>query len=155
MTVIGIKQDGCGNHLNNSERRAAIIKQQIRVGMTAATLKQPGQAGQGHRAEWSDALRLSGQERQQRNVSFDEAGCVKGKQALTGANNRNRRYQRRKATYRMAAVIAADKKGLHRCRPFLFGTQEDSEPPTARFVAEYSIQLSYECMWFLNQITAG
>jgi hypothetical protein len=30
------------------------------------------------------------------------------------------------------------------------------EPVTARFVAEYSIQLSYECMWrLLNQITTG
>jgi hypothetical protein len=27
---------------------------------------------------------------------------------------------------------------------------------TARFVAEYSIQLSYECMWrLINQITSG
>ncbi len=30
------------------------------------------------------------------------------------------------------------------------------EPVTARFVAEYSIQLSYECMWrLINQITSG
>ncbi len=29
------------------------------------------------------------------------------------------------------------------------------EPPTARFVAEYSIQLSYESTLVLSQITTG
>ena len=43
----------------------------------------------------------------------------------------------------------AKKKGLHRCRPFFcyfyMVHSGGFEPPTARFVAEYSIQLSYEC----------
>ncbi len=39
------------------------------------------------------------------------------------------------------------KKGLHLLQT-LFGMAHSGgfEPPTARFVAEYSIQLSYECV---------
>jgi hypothetical protein len=34
--------------------------------------------------------------------------------------------------------------GLQRCKPFNMADSGGFEPPTARFVAEYSIQLSYE-----------
>ena len=57
------------------------------------------------------------------------------------------------------------KKGLHLCRPFFnLADSGGFEPPTARFVAEYSIQLSYESILrfytssplvtFANRITA-
>src|SRR5690554_3373625 len=47
-------------------------------------------------------------------------------------------------------------EGPHRCGPSDMADSGGFEPPTARFVAEYSIQLSYESVWCLmNQITAG
>ncbi|SFP29662.1 DUF4124 domain-containing protein [Pseudomonas borbori] len=78
--VVGESQDGCGNLVTGSERRTAIIKQQIRSGM--------------HRSDVESSLgtpdRISSQNGQtryhyrdqrgnSRQVSFDEAGCVKGK----------------------------------------------------------------------------
>jgi hypothetical protein len=40
------------------------------------------------------------------------------------------------------------KKAWHFCQTFFFYMVHSGgfEPPTARFVAEYSIQLSYECV---------
>ncbi len=53
-------------------------------------------------------------------------------------------------------LYQAKKKGLHLCKPFLYLVHSGGfEPPTARFVAEYSIQLSYECIGIFNQITTG
>jgi len=80
LTVIGVKQDGCGNHLSSSERRAAIIKQQIRPGMSRSDVesslgkpdKVTGQNGQTRYV-------YSGKKGNKRNVSFDEAGCIKAK----------------------------------------------------------------------------
>lgn len=78
--VVGEQEDGCGNLVTGSERRTAIIKQQIRSGM--------------HRSDVESSLgtpdRISSQNGQtryhyrdqrgnSRQVSFDEAGCVKGK----------------------------------------------------------------------------
>ncbi|MNQ30250.1 hypothetical protein D3C85_435890 [compost metagenome] len=78
--VVGEQEDGCGNLVTGSERRTAIIKQQIRSGM--------------HRSDVESSLgtpdRISSQNGQtryhyrdqrgnNRQVSFDEAGCVKGK----------------------------------------------------------------------------
>ncbi|WP_298182812.1 DUF4124 domain-containing protein [uncultured Pseudomonas sp.] len=80
LTVIGIKQDGCGNHLNSRERRAAIIKQQIRLGMSRSdvesSLGKPDKI-----TEQNGQTRYVYQDKKgnKRNVSFDEAGCVKGK----------------------------------------------------------------------------
>lgn len=80
LTVVGVKQDGCGNHLSSSERRTAIIKQQIRLGMSRAdvesSLGRPDMV-----SEQNGQIRYvyQGKKGNKRNVNFDEAGCVKGK----------------------------------------------------------------------------
>jgi hypothetical protein len=80
LTVIGVKQDGCGNHLSSSERRAAIIKQQIQPGMSRADVESS--LGKPDRiSEQNGKVQFAYQSKKgnKRNVSFDEAGCVKGK----------------------------------------------------------------------------
>ncbi|MDM8349184.1 DUF4124 domain-containing protein [Pseudomonas sp. sp1636] len=80
LVVVGEQQDGCGNLISNSERRTAIIKQQIRSGMNRNDVenslgtpdKISGQNGQ-TRYHYRDRQGNS------RQVSFDESGCVKGK----------------------------------------------------------------------------
>ena len=44
--------------------------------------------------------------------------------------------------------------GLQRCKPFNMADSGGFEPPTARFVAEYSIQLSYESVTDHSKATA-
>ncbi len=78
--VTGEKQDGCGNRGTGSERRNAIIRQQVRSGMTQSDVesslgkpdKVTTQDGQ-IRYQYADT---NGNRRQ---VTFDEGGCVKGK----------------------------------------------------------------------------
>lgn len=80
VVVVGEQQDGCGNRITGSARRDAVIKQRILSGMTRADVesalgtpdKVSSQNGQ-TRYHYRD---LRGNTRQ---VSFDEAGCVKGK----------------------------------------------------------------------------
>lgn len=80
LAVIGVKDDGCGNLLSSSERRTAIIKQQIRSGMSLAdvesSLGKPDKVsennGQMHYV-------YEGKKGNKRNVVFDQAGCVKRK----------------------------------------------------------------------------
>lgn len=80
LTVVGAKQHGCSNRLSNSERRAAIIKQQIQPGMSRAdvesSLGKPDTI-----SEQNGKMRYVYQVKKgnKRNVSFDEAGCVTGK----------------------------------------------------------------------------
>ena len=78
LVVVGGRDDGCGNRVTGSSRREAIIRKEIRVGMTRrdveSTLGRPdkvsGQNGQ---------LRYHYQDRQgnRRQVSFDRDGCVR------------------------------------------------------------------------------
>jgi hypothetical protein len=80
VVVVGMQQDGCGNHLSSSERRTAIIKQKISSGMSRAdvesSLGKPDRVTQ-HNGQARYLYRdKKGNSRQ---VSFDEAGCVKGK----------------------------------------------------------------------------
>ena len=42
---------------------------------------------------------------------------------------------------------AQEKRACIAAGPFGMADSGGFEPPTARFVAEYSIQLSYECIW--------
>ncbi len=80
VTVVGERQDGCGNRVTGTERRQAIIREQARSGMTRADVesalgkpdKVTGQNGQ-TRYHYQDS------QGNRRQVSFDEAGCVKGK----------------------------------------------------------------------------
>lgn len=80
LAVIGIKQDGCGNQLTSSERRAAIIKQQIRTGMSRADVESSlGKPDKISEQNGQTRYAYQGKQGNKRNISFDEAGCVKGK----------------------------------------------------------------------------
>lgn len=79
-TVIGVKQHDCGNHLNNSERRAAIIKQQIQPGMSRADVESSlGKPDTLTELNGQTRYVYQGKKGSRRTVNFDEAGCVKGK----------------------------------------------------------------------------
>jgi hypothetical protein len=80
LVVVGAKQDGCGNHLSSSERRVAIIKQQIRLGMSRADVESSlGKPDKVSEQNGQTRYVYQGKKGNKRNVSFDEAGCVKGK----------------------------------------------------------------------------
>jgi hypothetical protein len=80
LTVVGVKQDGCGNYLNSRERRAAIIKQQIRPGMSRADVESSlGKPDKATEQNGQTRYVYQGKKGNKRNVSFDETGCVKGK----------------------------------------------------------------------------
>ncbi|WP_462379284.1 outer membrane protein assembly factor BamE domain-containing protein [Pseudomonas sp. Marseille-QA0892] len=78
LVVVGSQDDGCGNRVTGASRREAIIKNDIRAGMTRrdveSMLGRPdtitGQNGQ---------LRYHYRDRQgnRRQVSFDGDGCVR------------------------------------------------------------------------------
>lgn len=80
VVVTGEQQDGCGNRVAGSERRNAIIRQQVRSGMTQSDVesslgkpdKVTTQDGQTH-YQYTDT------DGSRRQVTFDEGGCVKGK----------------------------------------------------------------------------
>lgn len=80
LVVVGEKQDGCGNRVTGSAKREAVIKQQIRSGMTRddveSSLGTPDKI-----SSQNGQTRYHYRDRQgnSRQVSFDEAGCVKGK----------------------------------------------------------------------------
>ena len=80
VTVVGSRDDGCGNHMTSSERRTAIIRQRITSGMSRAdvesSLGKPDKITQ-HNGQTRYLYR--GNQGNNRQVSFDAAGCVKGK----------------------------------------------------------------------------
>lgn len=79
-TVVGERQDGCGNRVTGSLRRSAIIKKQILAGMTKADVESA--LGQPQRVDRKNGqIRYHYQDLQgnKSQVSFDQAGCVKGK----------------------------------------------------------------------------
>ncbi|QMV65267.1 DUF4124 domain-containing protein [Pseudomonas berkeleyensis] len=82
LVIVGQQEDGCGNLLTSSERRQAIIRKEIRRGMSRAdvesSLGKPDRvtASNGQQRYHYREKRKGGSSRQ---VSFDEAGCVKGK----------------------------------------------------------------------------
>ena len=80
LTVVGVKQDNCGNQLSSSERRAAIIKQQVRTGMNRADVESSlGRPDKVSEHNGQTRYVYQGKKGNKRNVSFDEAGCVKSK----------------------------------------------------------------------------
>ena len=83
LTVVGERQDGCGNLLSESERRTAIIQGRIRTGMTRADVEsafgKPDKISQtDNRVRYLYAARDG---KTKRSVSFDEFGCVKTRTA--------------------------------------------------------------------------
>lgn len=89
LTVIGVKQDGCGNHLSSSKRRTAIIKQQIRLGMSRSDVESSlGKPDKVTEHNGQTRYVYQGKKGNKRNVSFDEAGCVKGKTKRKSASKK-------------------------------------------------------------------
>ncbi|EZH76409.1 hypothetical protein AU05_05270 [Ectopseudomonas composti] len=82
LVIVGQQDDGCGNLLSSSERRQAIIRKEVRRGMSRAdvesSLGKPDRvtSSNGQQRYHYREKRKGGSSRQ---VSFDEAGCVKGK----------------------------------------------------------------------------
>lgn len=80
LVVVGEQQDGCGNLISGSQRRTAMIKQQIRSGMTRTDVESAlGTPDRISRQNGQTRYHYRDQQGNSRQVSFDEAGCVKGK----------------------------------------------------------------------------
>ncbi len=80
LTVVGSQQDGCGNLVIGSKRRTVMIRKQIRKGMprrdVESMLGKPDKVTT-HNGE--TRYHYSNAKGNKRQVTFDEAGCVKGK----------------------------------------------------------------------------
>ena len=79
-TVVGTKADGCGDLLTASERRQAIIRGQVKAGMSRADVENA--LGQPRRISQLDTVtryHYDARNRQERArlVTFDENGCVR------------------------------------------------------------------------------
>ena len=80
LTVVGQRDDGCGNRLSAEQRRRAIINQQTPAGMTKrdveSLLGRPDKV-----VSRNGETRYTYNEKKGRSsqVTFDETGCVKGK----------------------------------------------------------------------------
>ncbi len=80
LVVVGEPQDGCGNRVTGRARRTAMIKQQVRSGMTRADVESIlGKPDKVSSQNGQTRYRYHDRQGNSRSVSFDEAGCVKGK----------------------------------------------------------------------------
>ncbi|WP_372875362.1 DUF4124 domain-containing protein [Pseudomonas sp.] len=80
LVVVGKQEDGCGNLVTGRERRTAIIKQQIRSGMHRSDVESSlGTPDRISSQNGQTRYHYRDQQGNSRQVSFDEAGCVKGK----------------------------------------------------------------------------
>jgi len=80
VVVVGQQDDGCGNRVTGNERRQAIIRQEIRSGMTRADVESSlGKPDKITRRNGEQRYHYRDQRGNSQQVSFDEAGCVKGK----------------------------------------------------------------------------
>ncbi|MDA7086004.1 DUF4124 domain-containing protein [Pseudomonas sp. SA3-5] len=80
LVVVGEQQDGCGNLVTGSERRTAIVKQQIRSGMNRSDVESSlGTPDRVSSQNGQTRYHYRDQQGNSRQVSFDENGCVRGK----------------------------------------------------------------------------
>ena len=80
LTIVAEQNDGCGNRVTGSARRNAIIRQQIRAGMTRADVESAlGTPDTITSNNGRTRLRYTDNNGKSRTVSFDEMGCVLGK----------------------------------------------------------------------------
>lgn len=80
LIVVGTKQDGCGNTLSSSERRSAVIRQQVRGGMTRRDVESAlGTPDKITSTDGQTRYHYADGQGNRRQVTFDEHGCVKGK----------------------------------------------------------------------------
>jgi hypothetical protein len=80
LIVVGAQDDGCGNRIIGRARRDALIKQQVRPGMTRADIdstfgKPDTVTSRNGRVQY----RYSSKTGRTQTISFDEHGCVQGK----------------------------------------------------------------------------
>ncbi|WP_308724026.1 DUF4124 domain-containing protein [Metapseudomonas otitidis] len=82
ITVVGERQDGCDNRITGTERRQAMLRKQVRTGMTQRDVES--MLGKPDRITRSNGMTRyhytpkKGKGRSQ-VVAFDEQGCVKGR----------------------------------------------------------------------------
>lgn len=79
-TVVATRTDGCGDLLSSSERRQAIIRGQVKIGMSRADVENA--LGPPQRISQLDTLTRYHYEARQRKersrlVTFDDQGCVR------------------------------------------------------------------------------
>lgn len=80
LVVVGEKQDGCGNRVTGSKRRDAMVRQQVHSGMTREDVESSlGKPDKVSSQNGQTRYHYRDQKGNSRQVSFDEAGCVKGK----------------------------------------------------------------------------
>ncbi|UTW07258.1 DUF4124 domain-containing protein [Pseudomonas benzenivorans] len=78
--VVAEKRDGCGDRVTGSARRTAIIKEEILGGMTRADVESAlGTPDKVSSQNGQTRYHYRDQQGNSRQISFDEAGCVKGK----------------------------------------------------------------------------
>ena len=80
LVVVGTKQDGCGNRLSSSERRRAVIRQQVRGGMTQRDVESAlGKPDKITTNDGQTRYHYADDKGNKRQVNFDEYGCEKAK----------------------------------------------------------------------------
>ncbi|WP_407296668.1 outer membrane protein assembly factor BamE domain-containing protein [Stutzerimonas zhaodongensis] len=80
LTVVGAPDDGCGNRITGSARRDALIKQQVRSGMTRKDIESTfGTPDTVTSRDGQVRYRYNGKQGRTRTINFDENGCVRGK----------------------------------------------------------------------------
>lgn len=80
LVVVAERQDGCGNRLIGSQRRTAIIRQQVHAGMTQADVESSLGKPDGQTSINGDTQYIyKADNGSGRKVTFDQNGCVKSK----------------------------------------------------------------------------
>lgn len=81
LTVVGEPQDGCGNAVTGSARREAIIRKQVRAGMTRSDVESAlGKPERISRRNGQTTYHYASKyNSERRTVSFDQNDCVTGK----------------------------------------------------------------------------
>ncbi|OCR25660.1 SmpA/OmlA family outer membrane lipoprotein [Pseudomonas syringae] len=80
LTVVGQRDDGCGNRLSAEQRRRAIINQQTPPGMTKRDVESLlGRPDKVVSRNGETRYTYNAKKGRSSQVTFDEMGCVKGK----------------------------------------------------------------------------
>lgn len=78
LVIVGQQDDGCGNLLTSSERRQAIIRQEIRSGMSLSDVESSlGKPDRIARQNGRQRYYYDDKRGKRQQINFDEAGCVK------------------------------------------------------------------------------
>jgi len=80
VATTGTSQSTCGEALSSSERRRAVIRQQIRSGMSQRDVENAlGKPDKVTSNNGQTRYHYADEKGNRRQVSFDESGCVKSK----------------------------------------------------------------------------